>query len=101
MSLHPAPVPGSLLRLARAGDRSALGKLLESYRRYLLLLVRLQINRKLQSKLDADDLVQETFLEAHGTFAGFRGNTEKELMSWLRSILASQLAAQARRYQGT
>jgi serine/threonine protein kinase len=92
MTLHPAPAPDSLLRLARAGDQTALGKLLESYRSYLLLLVRLQISRKLQSKLDADDFVQETFLEAHRTFAGFRGKTEKELMSWLRSILASQLA---------
>src|SRR5262245_16926078 len=79
MSLHPTLAPESLLRLARAADRTALGKLLEAYRSYLQLLVRLQIGRRLQSKLDADDLVQETFLEAHRTFANFRGKTEKEL----------------------
>src|SRR5262245_2905459 len=101
MSLPPAPAADSLLPLARAGDCTALGELLESYRRYLLLLLRMQIGRRLQSKLDADDLVQETFLEAHRTFGSFRGTTEKELMSWLRSILASQLAAHARHYRGT
>ena len=64
--------PESLLRRARAGDSAALGELLELYQNYLLLLARVQIGRRLQSKVDAADLVQETFLEAHRHFAQFR-----------------------------
>jgi RNA polymerase sigma-70 factor, ECF subfamily len=45
-----------------------LGQLLELYRNYLTLLARLQINRRLQGKVDASDLVQESFTKAHGNF---------------------------------
>jgi RNA polymerase sigma-70 factor, ECF subfamily len=90
-----------LLNQARAGDEAALGKLLESYSRYLTLLSRVQIGRRLQGKVDAGDLVQETFLEAARQIAQFRGTTEAELVVWLRRILAGQLALMLRRYLGT
>jgi RNA polymerase sigma-70 factor (ECF subfamily) len=92
---------GQLLTLARAGNRPALGQLLDRYRSYLMLLARLQIDRRLQGKVEAADLVQETFLEAHRDFAQFRGTTEKELAAWLRQILVSNLANLVRRYRGT
>jgi RNA polymerase sigma-70 factor (ECF subfamily) len=90
--------PEHLLRLAQAGEEDALGSLLEQYRSYLALLARVQISRRLQGKVDAADLVQETFLEAHRGFARFQGTTEKELVSWLRQILAANLADLVRRY---
>jgi RNA polymerase sigma-70 factor, ECF subfamily len=101
MSLHDQPDPGQLLRLAHAGHKFALGQLLESYRDYLTLLARLQIGRHLQSKADPEDLIQETFLEAHRHFRNFRGTTEEEFLSWLRQILATSLAHLVRRYCGT
>ena len=88
----------ALLALARAGDRTALGKLLELYRNYLALLARLEIGRRLQGKVDPADLVQEAFLKAHASFSQFRGVTEKELVGWLRKILASKLADLLRHY---
>jgi RNA polymerase sigma-70 factor (ECF subfamily) len=48
-----------LLQRARAGDASSLGRLLELYRAYLVVLARVQIGRRLQGKVDASDLVQE------------------------------------------
>ena len=90
-----------LLRRARAGDAPALGQLLENYRRYLALLARLQIDRWLQSKVDAADLVQETFLEAHRDFPQFQGATEAEWVNWLRQLLARNLADVVRRYRGS
>jgi RNA polymerase sigma-70 factor, ECF subfamily len=101
MSLSSCAGEPNLLRLARAGESPALGKLLEMYRGYLTLLARLQINRRLRGKADAADLVQETFLEAHRDFAQFRGTTEAELVAWLRQILVSNLANLLRRYYGT
>jgi RNA polymerase sigma-70 factor (ECF subfamily) len=71
------------------------------YRDYLTLLARTQIGRRLRSKTDPGDLVQETFLEAHRHFALFHGNTEAELVSWLRQILAGRLARLVRHYLGT
>jgi RNA polymerase sigma-70 factor, ECF subfamily len=91
----------NLLQEARAGNVAILGQLLERYRRYLLLLARVQIGQRLQGKVDAADLVQETFLEAHRSFERFRGTTEPELLQWLRQILAANLADLLRRYLGT
>jgi RNA polymerase sigma-70 factor (ECF subfamily) len=90
-----------LLALARADAGPALGKLLERYRGYLCLLARVQIGRRLQGKVDAVDLVQDTFLEAHRHWDRFRGTTQSELLAWLRRILAAQTADLMRRYLGS
>jgi RNA polymerase sigma-70 factor (ECF subfamily) len=89
-----------LLQEARRGDTAILGQLLELYRRYLALLARVQIGQRLQQKVDASDLVQETFLKAHRQFANFRGTTEAQFVQWLRKILAASLADLLRRYLG-
>jgi RNA polymerase sigma-70 factor (ECF subfamily) len=90
-----------LVSQARAGDNRARGRLLERYRPYLALLARVQLGRRLQGKVDAADLVQETFLNAHTHFDQFRGLGEQELTAWLRQILAAQLANLVRHYLGT
>jgi RNA polymerase sigma-70 factor (ECF subfamily) len=97
----PGPLTDELLHRARAGDADARGQLLEAYRGYLTLLARVQLGRDLQGKVDPSDLVQEAFLEAHRDFAQFQGQTEAELLAWLRRVLATGLADQVRRYRGT
>src|SRR5262245_20623403 len=93
--------PEQMIAQAKAGSPSALGPLLELYRNYLHLLARVEIGRRLQGKLDASDLVQETFLEAHRNFARFQGTEEPQLVRWLRQILAGRVANVLRRYLGT
>jgi len=90
-----------LIAAARAGDSMTLGQLLESYRDYLRLLARIEIGRRLQRKVDASDLVQEVFLDAHRQFPEFRGSAEGQFVQWLRRILAGTLARQVRHYIGT
>ena len=101
MSCSAEPDPEQLLQLARIGDGQALGRLLEVYRNYLTLLAELQIDRRIQGKVDASDLVQETFLHAHRGFGKFQGTTEAELIEWLRRILASRLTDVLRHFWGT
>ncbi len=93
--MHDA-IPELLLAQARAGDTAALGQLFELYRNYLRLIARPMIDGALKLKLDASDLVQETFLKAHRQFADFAGRDEPELMAWLRRILVRTLVDQAR-----
>ena len=90
-----------LLGRARAGHSPALGRLLELYRAYLMVLARVQIGRRLQGKVDASDVVQDVFLGAARDFPQFRGSSEAEFRAWLRQILASRLLNLGRHYQGT
>ena len=93
--------PDRLITEARAGDEAALGSLLDSYRNYLRVLARIEIGQRLQGKLDASDLVQDTFLEAHWNFKLFMGTTESEFAGWLRQILAAKVCNLVRHYFGT
>lgn len=93
--------PEQVLRAARGGDGDALGLLLEAYRSYLRLLAQLQIDRRLQGKANASDLVQETSLQAHRLFRQFKGTSEGEFLQWLRRILSSRISKLLRRYFGT
>jgi RNA polymerase sigma-70 factor (ECF subfamily) len=85
-----------LLRCARQGDASALGTLLEMYRQYLSLIARLQLDQTLLGKVSSSDIVQDTFLNAKRGFSEFRGQTERELITWLRRIMANRLVEAAR-----
>jgi RNA polymerase sigma-70 factor (ECF subfamily) len=93
--------PEQSIMEARAGSDAARGALLELYRNYLRLLARIEIGRRLQGKLDASDLVQETFLEAHRNFPLFQGTDEPQFVSWLRQILAARVANTVRHFFGT
>ena len=90
-----------LIEAARGGDQAVLGQLLASYQNYLRLLARIEIGRRLRGKVDASDVVQETFLEAHRHFLNFEGHAGGQFTQWLRAILATTLANTVRRYLGT
>lgn len=90
-----------LLRLARDGDREALGALLDIYRRYMSRLARNQIGPRLHVKADTSDIAQDVCLEVHRHFGQFNGTTDAEFGAWIRKILAGLVANSVRRYQGT
>jgi RNA polymerase sigma-70 factor, ECF subfamily len=93
--------PELLLVMAKGGDGAALGQLLERYRNYMGLLVRLQIGRRLRTKVDIEDLLQEIWLEIHRKIALFRGRSEREFLTWVRRVIGAILANQVRHYLGT
>jgi RNA polymerase sigma-70 factor (ECF subfamily) len=86
---------------ARGGSNRALGELLDQWRDYLLLMANHEIGRDLCVKAGASDVVQETFKQAHRSFATFRGNSETEWLAWLRRILLRQVFDLRRRYSRT
>jgi RNA polymerase sigma-70 factor (ECF subfamily) len=92
-------VPDLLLARARVSDEAALGRLLELYRNYVRFMARALISQPLKARLDASDLVQETFLKAYREFGGFLGSTEPELVAWLRQILVRTVADQVKRHR--
>jgi RNA polymerase sigma-70 factor (ECF subfamily) len=93
--------PELLLVLAKAGDGVALGRLLERYRNYMGLLIRLQVGRRLRRKVDTEDLLQELGLEIHRKILMFRGSSEREFLMWVRRMIGSIMANQVRHFLGT
>jgi RNA polymerase sigma-70 factor (ECF subfamily) len=98
---EPTRDTDQLLAAARAGSAEALGTVLETCRRYLLLVAERQLDPRLRAKGGASDLVQETFLEAQRDFGGFHGTSEAELLAWLSRLLLNNAGNFARRYRGT
>ncbi len=92
-------LPERLIGRARGGDQAAMGRLLEQYRNYLWLLARSQIGTALAVRVEPSDAVQEAFLEAQRDFETFAGNTEGELLVWLRQILVRNLVDQGRHHR--
>jgi RNA polymerase sigma-70 factor (ECF subfamily) len=90
-----------LIRQARAGSREALGRLLDGYRRYLLRIASEDVDPRLRAKGGASDLVQETFLEAQRDFGEFDGDSEPELLAWLRQRLRYRVGKFIRSYRQT
>jgi len=62
-------------------------------------MARTLIGQALRVRLDASDLVQETFLKAHREFGQFLGATEPEFVAWLRQILVRTLANQVKHHR--
>jgi RNA polymerase sigma-70 factor, ECF subfamily len=89
------------LPAARAGSREALGELMESCRRYLLLVANQELDPALRAKGGVSDLVQETFLDAQRGFNRFHGDSEVELLAWLRRLLLNNIVSFSRLYRET
>jgi RNA polymerase sigma-70 factor, ECF subfamily len=89
------------LAAARAGSREALGQVLEAARQYLLSIARQEFDPDLRAKNSPSDVVQETFVEAQRDFGQFRGDTEAELLAWLRQLLLHRVGKLRRRYRDT
>ena len=83
-----------LLRLARQGDREALGRLLEAQRAALHRLAEGQLGERIEVRVAASDIIQQTFLEAHRSFEQFAGQDARELAAWLQGILDHKVAGE-------
>jgi len=81
-----------LLQQAKSGDLQSLGRLLKNYFNYLDRLSRNHLDNRIEARVSASDIVQETLLEAHRDFTKFAGTSIGEFTAWLRRILFSNLA---------
>ncbi len=91
-------VANGLLHSAKAGETEKLGELLQLYANYLKILATTQLDNKLRQRVSPSDIVQETLLEAHRDFPQFRGQSEPELLGWLRRILIHNIGRVVERH---
>ncbi|HEX9705503.1 MAG TPA: RNA polymerase sigma factor [Gemmatimonadales bacterium] len=86
-------VPDVVVARAKAGDEAALEALYRAFETPVYNLAR----RILRHSEDAEDVVQETFLEVLRSIGAFRG--EGHLWGWIRRIAASKALMRIRREQ--
>ena len=87
-----------LVVASKRGDNEALGRLLEQYRGFLLMLAHRYLSERLRRRIDPADIVQLTYLEAKRDLGAFRGETPAEFAGWLRGMLKNNVATAVTRH---
>jgi RNA polymerase sigma-70 factor (ECF subfamily) len=89
------------LRAARDGSQEDLGRVLDAFRGYLLMVAQSELGSTLRAKAGPSDLVQDSLIEAQAGFDQFRGASRDEFQAWLAQILRHNIADFARRFRET
>lgn len=84
----------------RAGDPAAVGELFSACRDRLKRMVRLRLDRRLQGRLDASDVLQEAFLDVQKKAPEFAAKDMPAYL-WLRLVTAERLLVLHRHHLGT
>jgi RNA polymerase sigma-70 factor, ECF subfamily len=90
-----------LLESARAGDRAAWNALFSRYRARLRRMVELRLDRRLQARIDASDVVQDAYLTAITGLEEYLREPKFPLFLWLRLMVGDQLLKLHRHHLGT
>jgi RNA polymerase sigma-70 factor (ECF subfamily) len=90
-----------LLSRAGQGDQAALGELIAQHRDRLRRMILLRMDRRLQGRIDASDVIQEAFLEATTRFEEYARSRPMPFFLWLRFIAGQKLIVAHRRHLGT
>lgn len=90
-----------LLKQADGGNEASWSELLDAYRDRLKRLVRLRMDRRLQARLDASDVLQDTFLEAAGRLGDYLKDPDKMPFGlWLRFLTGQKILQLHRKHLG-
>jgi RNA polymerase sigma-70 factor (ECF subfamily) len=89
-----------LLDAARGGDEAALAALVERHRGRLESMVRLRMDRRLQGRVDAADVVQDAYLTVRGKFPQYVADSRLPFYLWLRLEVGQKLVTAHRFHLG-
>jgi RNA polymerase sigma-70 factor, ECF subfamily len=98
MGKSPGPDTDQLLASASRGDASARGRLLERHRPRLKRMVAVRIDRRLATRVDPSDVVQEALLDAAARLDDYLRERPIPFYPWLRRRAAGRLADAYRRH---
>ena len=88
-----------LLRVAGQGDLAATNHLLGRHREALRRMVHQRLDRKIQQRVDASDIVQEVLLEANRRLQDYLQHSPMPFRLWLRHIARDRLIDAHRRHR--
>jgi RNA polymerase sigma-70 factor (ECF subfamily) len=92
--------PDDLTRRMQAGEQPALAELFTRSRDRLRNVVRLRLDRRLQGRIDASDVLQEAFVDAAKRLNEYTVDPAMPPYLWLRFLTVQRLMALHRRHLG-
>jgi RNA polymerase sigma-70 factor (ECF subfamily) len=90
-----------LIERARGGDPAALGDLFARHRDRLRRMVDLRLDRRLQGRVDASDVIQDGFVDAVAKLPDYLADPKLPLFLWLRLVVGERLIKIHRAHLGT
>ncbi len=93
------PTEDDLERELRAGDDTCMAPLIERYRERLARMVHFRLDPRLVGRLDAEDVLQEVWIEAGKRLQAFRDD-DKPFLVWIRLITQQTMIDLHRKHLG-
>ena len=90
----------SLLDRLKSGDDDALARLFAGHRNRLLLLVEFRLDPRLGGRVEAEDVLQEAYLDAVKRVHHFAEDDSTSFFIWLRMVVMQTLIDVHRRHLG-
>jgi RNA polymerase sigma-70 factor (ECF subfamily) len=82
-------------------DQQALAELFEQNRERLKQMVTVRLDRRLQGRVDASDVLQEAYLDCARRFTDYRTNPSMPIFLWMRFLTGQKLVDLHRQHLGT
>lgn len=101
MPTTPDPAIDALLARAAGGDGQAAGKVVSAYDARLRRVIRVRLDPRILRRVDVDDVLQETHVEAVKRLPEFFRQDDVPLLIWLRFLAVQRCITLARRHLGT
>lgn len=90
-----------LIERARGGDTLAVGEIFALHRKRLRRMVEMRLDRRLQGRIDASDVIQEAHMEVAERLTEYLSDPKLPLFLWLRLVVGERMAKLHRTHLGT
>ncbi len=88
-----------LLQSARDGDTAARDALLQRHRDSLRRMIEMRLDRRIQQRVDASDIVQEVLVDANRRLVDYLQNPKMPFHLWLRHMAKDRIIDAHRRHR--
>ena len=87
--------------VAEHGDPEAVAEILEEFRGRIGRMLAVRMDPRLRGRLDASDVIQDTFLEVHDRIGDWRARGDLPFFLWVRFLAGQKLTQMHRKHLGT
>jgi len=90
-----------LIFRAAVGDNEALSELWQRHHARLRRMIQLRLDRRLQSRVDPSDILQEAYLDLSDRLSEYERDRRMPVFLWMRLVAGQRLMQVHRRHLGT